>query len=320
MGFNLGAFAGGIAQSGMRTYAELEEIDRRKAADAREAERLGFERERLAREREQYGQTQQAAQLLKQAYTPTEGGTSVQDIGAARPIGTRADEDTTSPEYRAAFQQALANMTPEQKAAVLRSYGDVNTPGGKIASALPDLKAAQLGTTTVRQGEEGKTYAVQPLTGKQVAEKYQQLAGAAGNPVAIEKALGLRKTEAELAAAEQNIKLNEQTYDLNGFKLRKAETEQKFDDKFQGALQDVMKASQETLSKIHTTAETGGMKGLVEAFGPQLKEAFKHDISLVGNSIIVKDSNGKTLHTINNTAEAVNLLEGAAKEQFNKNL
>jgi hypothetical protein len=320
MVFNLGAFAGGLAQSGMKTYSTLEEIERQKAAAAREEARLEFERERMGREREQYGQTQQAAQLLKQAYTPTEGGTSVQDVGAALPIGVRAGEDTTTPEYRAAFQQALAGMTPDQQAAVLRGYGDINTPGGKIASAMPDLKAAQLGTTTVRQDENGQNYAVQPLTGEKAAERFQQLAGAAGNPVAIEKALGLRKTEAELAAAKQNIKLNEQTYDLNGFKLKKAQTEQQFDERFQGALQDVMTESAKTLDKIKTTAETGGMKGLVDAFGPQLKEAFKHDISLVGNSIIVKGSDGKTLHTINSTAEAVNLLEGAAKEQFNKNL
>lgn len=320
MGFNLGAFAGGAARSGMKAYTTLEEIELKRAAEKREAERLGFERERMLREKEQYGQTQESAALLKQAYTPTEGGTSVQDIGAALPIGARAGEDTTTPEYRAAFQQALAGMTPAQQAAVLRGYGDVNTPGGKIASALPDLQAAQLGTTTVRQDETGKTYAVQPLTGDKAADRYEQLAGAAGNPMAMKEAVGLKKSQTEIAAAKQQLKLGEQTYDLNKFKLDKEGDGQKFDRKFQDALAEVMTQSKDTLDKIKATAETGGMKGLVDTFGSQLKTAFKHDIALVGNSIIVKDNDGKTLHTINSTAEAVSLLEGAAKEQFTKSL
>jgi len=320
MGFNLGAFAGGVAQAGMASYKTQQELALAKAAADREAERLGFERERMLREKELYGQTQESAALLKQAYTPTEGGTSVQDIGAALPIGARADEDTTTPEYRAAFQQALAGITPAQQAAVLRGYGDVNAPGGKIASAIPNLQAAQLGTTTVRQDETGKTFAVQPLTGDKAADRYEQLAGAAGNPMAMEKAVGLKKSQAEIAAAKQNLELGSQTLDLNKFKLTKAKTDQAFDEKFQGALQDVMTESKNTLDKIKTTAETGGMKGLVDTFGSQLKTAFKHDISLVGNNIIVKDNDGKTLHTINSTAEAVSLLEGAAKEQFNKSL
>ncbi len=320
MGFNLGAFAGGVAQAGMASYKTQQELALKRAAEEREAERLGFERERMLREKEQYGQTQESAALLKQAYTPTEGGTSVQDIGAALPIGARAGEDTTTPEYRAAFQQALAGMTPAQQAAVLRGYGDVNAPGGKIASAIPDLQAAQLGTTTVRQDETGKTYAVQPLTGDKAADRYEQLAGAAGNPMAMKEAVGLKKSQAEIAAAKQNLELGSQTLDLNKFKLTKAKTDQEFDEKFQGALKDVMTESAKTLDKIKTTAETGGMKGLVDTFGSQLKTAFKHDISLVGNNIIVKDNDGKTLHTINSTAEAVSLLEGAAKEQFNKSL
>jgi transcriptional regulator with PAS, ATPase and Fis domain len=136
----------------------------------------------------------------------------------------------------------------------------------------------------------------------------------------MEKAVGLKKSQAEIAAAKQNLELGTQTLDLNKFKLTKAKTDQAFDEKFQGALKDVMQESKDTLDKIRTTAETSGMKGLVDTFGSQLKTAFKHDISLVGNSIIVKDNDGKTLHTINSTAEAVSLLEGAAKEQFNKSL
>jgi hypothetical protein len=41
MGFNLGAFASGLAQGGINTYSTLDDIERKQKADAREEERMG---------------------------------------------------------------------------------------------------------------------------------------------------------------------------------------------------------------------------------------------------------------------------------------
>lgn len=184
MAFNLGAFASGAAK-GYLSSKELEE--KQKDREMRQ-QALDIQKAQAAREEERYQQERQADELLKNAYTPTEGGVSTQDITAALPIGQRAGETETAPEYRQAFQTAFNNLTPQQQAAVLQGYGSADTPGGQAAAAIPALKAAQLGTTTVRKGEDGQTYAAQPLGEREALVRYRQMAGASGNVAAMEKA------------------------------------------------------------------------------------------------------------------------------------
>lgn len=317
MAFNLGMFASG-AGKGYLSYKELaqkqqeieqrqQQIDIQKAADARAAEIA-------EREKTDWQQRYQVGQLLQQASTPTEGGVSTQDITAALPIGQRAGESQTTPEYRQAFQNAFSGLTPQQQAAVLQGYGSANTPGGKEVAAIPELKAAQLGTTTVRKGEDGQTYAVQPAGGQAMMDRFTQLAGASGNPLAIEKAL-------EIQGKQQQLRIGGQTEEMNTYNLAAKQREKGFNEKFDKAMDEIQTKSAQRLTDINQTAQDGGMKGLVDKFGPDIKKALDHDIKFKNGAIIVLDAKGKPIGSpITNIDDAKAALEGAAKAEYANSL
>jgi hypothetical protein len=184
MAFNLGAFASGAAKG----YLSSKELEEKEKDREMRQQALDIQKAQADREQARYQREREAEELLKNAYTPDTGGVSTRDITGALPIGQRAGETETTPEYRQAFQTAFDNLTPQQQAAVLQGYGSANTPGGQAAAAIPELKAAQLGTTTVRKGEDGQTYAAQPLGEREALVRYKQMAGASGNTAAVEKA------------------------------------------------------------------------------------------------------------------------------------
>lgn len=209
MGLNIGAlgsFAGGVAR-GMSAYQE----------QALREKELALREQAAAREEEKYQRERESQELLKKAYTPTEGGVSTQEITGALPIGQRAGETGTTPEYRQKFQDVFSKLTPDQQAAVLKGYGSSDTPGGKAAAAAenPLLQAAQLGTTTVRKDTEGKTYAVQPLSNDKAVDRYSQLAGAAGNTTAMKEAIDLKSKQQQIESGEYTIKGLKRTEERN---------------------------------------------------------------------------------------------------------
>lgn len=104
-----------------------------------------------------------------------------------------------------------------------------------------------------------------------------------------------------------------------GLEVKGLERQATFDDKFDKVMGEIHQKSATRLQDIETTAQTGGMKGLVERFGPELKQALGADVQLVGNNIVVK-AKGQKPQTITSLDQAVQALQGAAQMEFGKNL
>lgn len=104
-----------------------------------------------------------------------------------------------------------------------------------------------------------------------------------------------------------------------GLEVKNLEREATFNEKFDKVMGDLHKDSAARLQDIDTTAQTGGMKGLVDKFGPELKKALGADVQLVGNNIVVKPKGGKP-QTITSLDQAVQALQGAAQMEFGQNL
>jgi len=104
-----------------------------------------------------------------------------------------------------------------------------------------------------------------------------------------------------------------------GLEVKGLERQASFDDRFDKVMGEIHKQSATRLTDIETTAQTGGMKGLVEKFGPELKQALGADVQLVGNNIVVK-TKGQKPQTISSLDQAVQALQGAAQMEFGKNL
>jgi hypothetical protein len=130
MAFNLGAFAGGLVSGGLKTYTTLKEQERLDTAEARDKTRFEEEQRKIELQR-------QAEDIARKAAIPTtadQPGLNLKDVVSALPIGMTADavspRTDTTPEYRAKFEEVFGGLTDEQKALVLRQYGDTSTPGG----------------------------------------------------------------------------------------------------------------------------------------------------------------------------------------------
>lgn len=68
MGFNLGAFAGGLAKGGMETYSTMKSIERQDEEMALRKQEAEFRAEQAARERETYAETQGLRAASKETY------------------------------------------------------------------------------------------------------------------------------------------------------------------------------------------------------------------------------------------------------------
>lgn len=122
-----------------------------------------------------------------------------------------------------------------------------------------------------------------------------------------------------MEAGDLQIQNAKQTLKKGGLEVKALERQASFDDKFDKVMGGLHQESATRLQDIETTAQTGGMKGLVEKFGPELKKALGSDVQLVGNNIVVKEK-GQKPRTISSLSEAVSALEGAAQMEFGKNL
>lgn len=118
----------------------------------------------------------------------------------------------------------------------------------------------------------------------------------------------MEATDLQIKGARQAIKKGE-------FELGTLERSAKFDQKFDSVMESIHKDAAKRLQSIETVAQTGGMKGLVETFGPELKKALGADVQLVGNNIVVREK-GQKPRTISSLSQAVEALQGAAQLEF----
>jgi hypothetical protein len=102
--------------------------------------------------------------------------------------------------------------------------------------------------------------------------------------------------------------------------LGSAQRQAKLDAQFDATMGTLHKESTDRLNTIKTTAESGGLKGLADTFGPELKKAFGHDVKYNpvpgGNGEIVVMDGKKPIARISSLGEATSALEKLAGQEF----
>jgi len=89
---------------------------------------------------------------------------------------------------------------------------------------------------------------------------------------------------------------------------------------FDSTMEKLHKESADRMSSIKATAEAGGLKGLAETFGPELKKAFGHDIQFkavpgAAGEIVAMDGK-KVVGRYSSLDEATKTLEGLVGQEF----
>jgi len=329
MGFNLGAFAGGIAQAGVSSYKTQQEIALRQAAEERD-------KIRFAEEQRQIQQRIGSEEIQRQATIPSTGGTSLDEVARALPIyAGAANGGRDLPEnYGATFKETFDKLTPQQQEMVLRGYGDAATPGGRVIAdaakgdtsmvegeevpfvpkdkeRFAGLAALNLGSTSVRQGAEGN-YAVQPIADeKDIIANHKRLAMQSGNPVAIKAA-----QDAEISYLTREV--GKQNITLNDYNIKKAESAQKFKEDWVKEMQRAKEDHFELMKKIDTalTDPNVSLDNLVSKFGPQLKDVTGQSYSVKDGKIVTVGADGVPTIVASDINQAGQLLKEAAANHF----
>jgi len=111
-----------------------------------------------------------------------------------------------------------------------------------------------------------------------------------------------------------------QTFMTGHLALGNAQRLAKLDAQFDAAMNTLHKESADRLTGIQTTAQGGGLKGLADTFGPELKKAFGHDVKYNpvpgGNGEIVVMDGKKVLTRITDLGQATSALEKLAQQEF----
>ena len=89
---------------------------------------------------------------------------------------------------------------------------------------------------------------------------------------------------------------------------------------FDATMDKLHKEAADRMSSIKATAEAGGLKGLAETFGPELKKAFGHDIQFkavpgAAGEIVAMDGK-KVVARYNSLSDATQTLEGLVGQEF----
>jgi hypothetical protein len=350
MAFNLGAFAGGLVSSGLKTYTTLKEQERADAAEARDKTRFEEEQRKIELQR-------QAEDIARQAAIPTTGtGTSLKDITAALPIGSPPPTDIPpekqglynelfgrfTPEqqgqinaragagddqaYRQKFNEVFGGLTPQQQALVLRQYGDTSTPGGaalearqRAASGGASGIPVGLNTAVVRQEASGERSVLPPeMDEKKIVARHKELAMASGNPLAIKAAHEAEATMLNRQVAQQQLAIGEQTIDLNKYNIKKAKTEQDFKDSWLTEMTAAKEDHFKLMKQIDTATSdpNATLDSLVSQFGPKLKDATKQTYSVKDGKIVTTLPDGTTTVVASDVGQASILLKQAAESNF----
>jgi len=300
MGFNFGAFAGGVAKGGLQTYSTLSEIE------AKEKE-LALREEAAARERAEYERKLAVDQILKKAYAPEAAvgtGQTMSDVTSALPIAPKGGQYDT-PEYREAFNSALSKMTPEQQQSTLRQYASAMPQGvggeeaipstGYAVPSKPAVSAIDLGKAVTYKGENGETYVTDQArtrTQEEVANRFLELAGKSGSSLAMEKAMDFQAKQAQAAASKQSLEAGE--YTLKG--LKRTEERNKAED-------ELFAFSRNATALLQEKGPEAAAEALLKEYntGPAHKDG--QTASIVKNAdgtstlVITNDKTGKPVRT-----------------------
>jgi hypothetical protein len=335
MGFNLGAFAGGLVSGGLKTYQTMSEIERLRAAEERDKERFEEER-RLITQRQESEALQRKAAIPDAADQPGIGVDKIVEAlpraalyaGNEKGVVGFSEEEVAANEQ--AFRSTVKGLTPEQQALVLRGYGDQSNAAGqafeKGQRAATEGKygiPAGLNTAVVREDAGGGRSVVTADTDeKKTVARYKAMAMASGNPVAIKAA-----NEAEIAmlnrqVAEQSLKVGDQNIELNVMKLSEAKDAAKFKENFNKQLEAVTKENNDLLLSIDKAANDPNvtLESLVKAYGGKIKDITGDNLLVENGVVYTKDAGGTKTVLANSKEQAIDLLKTNAGQYFAKNL
>lgn len=284
----MASFGEGFANAFTSTYSALSAAEARKKAE----ERADAEERRRAID---FQQRQDETRGFRDAAQSTYGRIGKEalsgDLQKDAGIGPQQAQGLGGGSGDAAFDA----FDREQLTDTLRA--NAKSQGASVPS-LPTYTREQ-----AAKDYAARLYALDPLKGQQAE------AGA----------LEIRRGEQQLQLGEQQIDLNKKTGKKVDFELDALEKDKAFREKFEktltGALVDKAKREQ----SIDEVAQAGGMRGLVEKFGPDLRKAFKADVQLVGNNIVVKIP-GQKSQTISNVEQATQMLRQVAEKELVHNL
>lgn len=193
-------------------------------------------------------------------------------------------------------------------------------PAAAPAQAIATDKAAPA-TKAPAPAETSATAALSNDPHLLKIQKLKDLAMKSGNSYALDKAMDMESKYTQTLANQQTIKVGDQTMTLNSYKIRQADTTEKFDQKFNAAMDDVRKTSAARLDQISEVAKSKGMEGLVSTFGPELKKALGHDVQFKNGAIVVLDDQGKPIgQPITNLDQAKGALQELAQTEYANNL
>ena len=324
MGFNLGAFAGGLVSGGLKTYQTMSEIERLRAAEERDKVRFEEEQRKIELGRE-------AEALQRKAAIPDvvdQPGRDINAVVSALPIGgsetSPGDLTKTTDAYQQKFKDVFGGLTPEQQALVLRQYGDTSTPGGaalqrtQTAAGAPEALAG-LNTAVVRQDAGGGRSVVTADTDeKKTVARYKAMAMASGNPVAIKAANEAELTMLNREVATQQIAVGAQTIELNKYNIAGVKTAQEFKDSWTAEMKAAKTDHFKLMEQIDkaTSDPNASLDSLVSQFGPKLKDVTGQTYSVADGKIVTTGADGKTVVVASDVGQAVSLLKQAATNNF----
>jgi transposase len=328
MAFNLGAFAGGLASAGLKTYTTLKEQERLEGIEARDKERFEEER-RLITQRQESEALQRKAAIPDAADQP---GRDINAVVSALPIGgsetSPGDLTKTTDAYQQKFKDVFGGLTPEQQALVLRQYGDTSTPGGaalqqtQAAAGAPEALAG-LNAAVIRQDAGGGRSVVTADTDeKKTVARYKAMAMASGNPVAIKAANEAEATMLNRQVAEQSIEVGKQNIEKNVLELTKLRDAATFKTKFNTQLEAVTKENNALSLSIEQAAKDPNVTvdSLVKTYGGKIKDLTGTALLAEDGVVYTTDAGGKKIVLASSKEQAIDLLRTNASQYFAQNL
>ena len=331
MGFNLGAFAGGLVSGGLKTYTTLKEQERLDTIEARDKTRFE-EEQRLIAER------QAAQEIARKAAIPTaadQPGIGVDRVVEAIPRAALyagnekgvvgfSEEEVAANEQ--AFRSTVKGLTPVQQALVLRGYGDQSNAAGqafeksqRLGSNNKEGIPAGLNEAVVREDAGGGRSVVTADTDeKKTVARYKAMAMASGNPVAIKASHEAEATMLNREVAQQTLKLGEQNIAMNVFKLSEAQSVADFTRLFNENLLAAKKDNAKLLKEVDEAVSKEGVTvdSLLKQFGVQIKDGTGQSYYAKDGKVYTKDAGGNETVVADSLDQAKVLLKQGAAAHF----
>jgi hypothetical protein len=324
MAFNLGAFAGGLASAGLKTYTTLKEQERLEGIEARDKERFENERLKLQQEKE-------ADEQLRQAAMPGTGGNTLSEIAAALPIGTKQTDvppekqalynelfGRVKPEqqeqsaYREKFNEVFGGLTEKQQEAVLRGYGKVGLPDTE--DGVREVSLADKGVYTDESGT--RRVGALETDEKKLLENRKRIAAQSGNPIAIKRAEEAETAFLAREASRQGIK-------KTGYELDTLDRKKLYDQKV-----DEYSTKQLSIMKVLDSVSEAKLDAVPDIVNKQLG-AFGFTANFAGAEgdspprVQLKNADGDVVAEYGSSAEveaAINAQMGAFNASMAKDL